>query len=103
MDHQPRPPVCRKKKRRDRLIRLAQRHPDWLLGFEDEVWWSRVSFPALHAWRDDDHPLRLVGQPVAPSATDPDAARKALACYGLLVRDYAPRTSAPAPETSAHT
>jgi hypothetical protein len=59
------------------------------------VWWSRVSFPTLHAWRDDDQPLRLVGQTVAPSAADPAAARKALACYGLLVRDYAPQTDTP--------
>ncbi len=28
---------ARKKARRDRLIRLAHAHPDWLLGVEDEV------------------------------------------------------------------
>jgi len=78
------------------LIRLAQRHPDWLLGFQDAVWWSRVSFPALHSWTDADHPLQLVEQTVAPSKSDPDAARKALACYALLVRDYAP--AAPTPD-----
>ena len=96
MDYQSRPGVPANKRWRDRLIRLAQGHPDWLLGFEDEVWWSRVSFPALHAWTDADHPLRLVEQPVAtPSTTDPDAARKAIAWYGLLVRDYAPETLMP--------
>lgn len=96
MDHQPRPGIRAQKKWRDRLIRLAQRHPDWLLGFEDEVWWSRLAFPVLHTWTDADHPLHLVEQAVAPpSAADPDAARKAIACYGLLVRDYAPETPLP--------
>jgi hypothetical protein len=64
-------------------MRWAASHPDWILGFEDEVWWSRLAAPALHAWADADHPLRLVEQTVAPD--DPD--RKALACYGLLLPD----------------
>lgn len=78
----PDPDYARKKATRDRLIRLAQRHPDWLLGFEDEVWWSRLARPTLSAWQDDDHPLRLVAQTVARDDPDP----KALACYGLLAR-----------------
>ncbi len=93
MDHQPRPGVPAKKRWRDRLIRLAQSHPDWLLGFEDEVWWSRVSFPTLHTWVDEDHPLRLVEQTLATAKDDPDAARKAIACSGLVVREYAPTTT----------
>jgi hypothetical protein len=82
LDHQPRPSLRAKKKARDRLIRLAQAHPDWVLGFQDETWWSRLALPALHAWTDDQ-PLRLVEQTVA--RTDPDP--KALACYGLLRAD----------------
>jgi transposase len=78
----PDPEYARKKARRDRLIRWAQRHPDWLLGFEDEVWWSRLAPPALHAWQEDDHPLHLLEQTVARADPDP----KALACYGLLAR-----------------
>ncbi len=78
----PDPEYARKKARRDRLIRLAQQHPDWLLGFEDEVWWSRLARPPLHAWQDDAHPLRLIEQTVARD--DPET--KALACYGLLAR-----------------
>jgi transposase len=78
----PDPEYLRKKARRDRLIRLAQRHPEWLLGFEDEVWWSRLAQPILYAWQDDDRPLRLVEQTVARDDADP----KALACYGLLAR-----------------
>jgi transposase len=81
VDHQSRPGVRPKKRRRDRLIRWAAAHPDWLLGFEDETWWSRLAPPALHAWADADRPLRLVEQAVAKDDPDP----KALACYGLLV------------------
>src|SRR5712691_7326620 len=33
----PDPEYVRKKAWRDRLIRLAQQHPEWLLGFEDAV------------------------------------------------------------------
>jgi len=80
----PDPEYVRKKARRDRLIRLAQAHPEWVLGFEDEVWWSRLARPALHAWQDDAHPLRLVEQTVARDDPDP----KALACYGLLARSW---------------
>ncbi len=82
MDHEPGPGVCEKKSQRDRLIRLAATHPEWALGFEDEVWWSRFEQPRMHAWTDTDRPLRLVQQPVAKEDEDP----KALACYGLLVR-----------------
>jgi len=80
----PDPEYARKKARRDRLIRLAQAHPDWLLGFEDEVWWSRLARPTLHAWQDDAHPLRLSEHTVARDDPDP----KALACYGLLTRTW---------------
>ena len=62
-------------------MRLVQVHPDWALGFEDEVWWSRLARPALHAWAEADQPVRLVEQAVAPDDPDP----KALACYGLLL------------------
>jgi hypothetical protein len=55
------------------------------LGFEDEVWWSRLAPPALHAWVPPDRPLRLVAQTVAKDDPDP----KALACYGLLLRRWA--------------
>jgi DDE superfamily endonuclease len=95
VDHQSRPGIPPKKRRRDRLIRLGEDHPDWLLGFEDEVWWSRLAFPSLRAWTDPDHPLRLVEQTLPKAPPDPDAARKALACYGLLVRDAAPDATTP--------
>jgi hypothetical protein len=51
---------------------------------EDEVWWSRLAHPALHAWQDDTQPLRLVEPTVARDDPDP----KAVACYGLLTRAW---------------
>jgi transposase len=57
-------------------------HPDWVLGYEDETWWSRLARPALSAWAEADRPLRLVEQRVLD--TDPDP--KALASYGILLR-----------------
>jgi DDE superfamily endonuclease len=72
---------------RDRLIRLARTHPDWALGFADEVWWSRVAQPAVRAWTATGQPLRLVERAVATGE------RKALACYGLLLRTWAAATA----------
>ena len=63
-------------------MRLAATHPDWVLGVEDAVGWSRVSQPHVSAWTATGQPLRLVEQSVAKADPDP----KALACYGLLVR-----------------
>ena len=82
MDHQPRPGVRPKKGARDRLIRLAASHPTWALGFQDEVWWSRLARPSLRTWTEEDDRVRLVEQAVAKDDPDP----KALACYGLLLR-----------------
>lgn len=60
---------------------LAETHPAWAVGFEDETWWSRLARPALPAWTDGD-PVRLIEQTVARDDPDP----KALAGYGLLGR-----------------
>ena len=49
-----------------------------MLGFADEVWFSRLTQPALHAWTAGEA-LRLGLHPV--DRTDPEP--KALACYGL--------------------
>jgi transposase len=86
VDHQPRSAVRPKKSSRDRLIRLAASHPTWVLGFQDEVWWSRLALPALSSWTAVDQPLRLVERAVATDDPDP----KALACYGLLLRSAEP-------------
>lgn len=58
------------------------------MGFEDESWWSRFAQPNLHAWAAAEQPLRLVE--LARTKDDPE--RKALACYGLLVRWGTPET-----------
>lgn len=78
----PDPAYARKKHARDRLIRLMDRHPDWVLGFQDETWWSRLARPALHAWAGGE-PLRL--EQLEATKDDPDP--KALCCYGLLRAD----------------
>ena len=54
------------------------------MGFADETWWSRFAQPYLCAWSEADRVLRLVEQ--TPPKDDAD--RKALACYGLLLRWY---------------
>jgi transposase len=64
------------------LIRWAASRPDWALGFQDEVWWSRTARPCLRCWTEADRDLHLVEQAVAKGDPDP----KALACYGLYLR-----------------
>jgi len=54
-----------------------------VLGFEDEVWWSRLAQPTLSAWSDEEEQTRL--QQHAPDRADKEP--KALACYGLLRTD----------------
>lgn len=75
----PDPEDARKKTRRDALIALAQR-AGWAVGYLDEVWWSRVRQPNMHAWSEIKQPLRL--QELQVSKDDPDP--KALSCYGML-------------------
>ncbi len=53
-----------------------------MLGFEDEVWFSRLAQPNLHAWTDAK-PLHLLHK--AADKEDPEP--KAIACYGLLRAD----------------
>lgn len=62
---------------------MAEQHPDWVLGVSDETWWSRFARPHLHTWADaTDGALQLVEQEVPKGDPDP----KALACYGVLLR-----------------
>jgi transposase len=78
----PDPAYARKKHARDRLIHLALGQSDRVVGYLDEVWWSRLAQPDLHAWAGKD-PLHLHER--SASKDDPDP--KALACYGLLRGD----------------
>jgi len=53
------------------------------VGYQDEVWWSRLAQPRLHTWTHSDSSLRLVELAVPKGDQDP----KALCCYGLLRDD----------------
>ncbi len=64
------------------MIRLAATHPEWVVGFLDETWFSRLARPSLHSWSDaGEPPVRLIEQSVAKDDPDP----KAISCYGLYV------------------
>jgi transposase len=78
----PDPDYAQKKARRDRFIRLAEKHPEWVVGFVDEVWWSRLARPPLRAWSAGD-PLKL--HVLSRPEDDPDPV--AICCYGLLRQD----------------
>jgi hypothetical protein len=78
----PDPQYALKKARRDRLIAVAARHPDWVLGLVDEVWWSRLQRPRMHAWADGP-PLKM--HVLKPDDRDPDPI--AICCYGMLRKD----------------
>ena len=53
-----------------------------MLGFQGEVWWSRLARPGLHAWAEGG-PMRLHEPPAEAADGDP----KALACCGILRGD----------------
>jgi transposase len=78
----PDPHYVQKKARRDRFIHLASKHPDWVLGFLDEVWWSRLARPPLRAWSAGD-PLKM--HVLSRPEDDPDPI--AICCYGMLRQD----------------
>jgi hypothetical protein len=75
----PDPEYARKKKLRDRLIEQAAARPDWVLGFQDETWWTRLAQPNVFAWAGAQ-PLRLL-------PNERGDGREALAGYGLLRAD----------------
>jgi DDE superfamily endonuclease len=83
MDGEPRSGICQKKGDRDRLIRLAESHPEWALGFEDETWFSRFERPSVRSWAEAGDPVRLLQKEASKDDPDP----KALSCYGLYVLD----------------
>jgi hypothetical protein len=60
---------------------LAENEADWVVGFCDECWWSRVAQPTLHSFREEGEPLRLVEQSLTKDDPDP----KAISCYGLYM------------------
>ena len=78
----PDPHYALKKARRDRLLAVSAKHPDWVLGFVDEVWWSRLQRPRMQAWADG-HPLKM--HVLKADDNDPDPI--AICCYGILRHD----------------
>jgi len=64
------------------MIAMAAARPDWVLGFEDETWWTRLAQPDLFAWAAGD-PLRLGANAKDPKGGGPEA----VACYGVLRLD----------------
>src|SRR5438132_63402 len=88
LDHLARPTVRAQKNRRDLLIAAASERADqgWVIGYSDEVWWSRLAQPRMHTWAEAGQPLRLQEFDADKSGKhDPDP--KALCCYGLLRDD----------------
>ncbi len=79
MDRELRSRIRKEKGARDRLIRLAEAHREWALGFEDETWFSRFERPSLHSWADATKPVRLLQKEARKDDPEP----KALACYGM--------------------
>jgi hypothetical protein len=78
----PDPEYAMKKARRDQLIEESTKHPDWVLGFEDEVWWNRRTRPKLTTWTAGP-PLKV--HVVSAEASDPDPV--AICCYGFRRND----------------
>lgn len=63
-----------------------------MVGFQDEVWFSRLAQPSMSSWRVDTRkPLRLCVKERAAQ----DRTTKALACYGLFVLGRARPHQAP--------
>jgi hypothetical protein len=57
----------------------ASGRADWVLGWQDETWWTRLAQPGLSAWSGGE-PLRLL-------PNERGGGKEALACYGLLRAD----------------
>jgi hypothetical protein len=78
----PDPQYTLKKARRDKLIEVSAKHADWVLGFVDEVWWSRLQRSRMQAWADGP-PLKM--HVLKADDRDPDPI--AICCYGMLRND----------------
>jgi transposase len=65
------------------LIQKASAEPGWVVGFADEVWFSRLAQPSLStwSWSPSDKPVRLYQK----ERDERDKRAKALACYGLYL------------------
>jgi hypothetical protein len=62
-------------------MRLSESNEGWVVGFEDETWWSRLALPSMHTWSADGEPWRLAQRSITKDDPDP----KAISCYGLYL------------------
>jgi hypothetical protein len=53
----------------DRLMEVADADPLWAIGFQDELWWSRVAMPTLSSFSEETKPDRLLQRSVAKDAS----------------------------------
>jgi transposase len=67
------------------LIKTAKR-AGWVIGYQDETWWSRLKQPQLHSWVAHDEQLRL-HELERDKADKADLDPVALCCYGTLRAD----------------
>ena len=66
-------------------MEIAESDPEWIAGFEDECWWSRLALPTLSSWAEEGKPpMRLVQQSLAKDDPEP----KAISCYGLYLPEF---------------
>jgi transposase len=93
LDRESRRTVPAKKKQRDRLIALAEAHDDWVVGYQDEVWWSRFAQPQMYAWAPGAQPIRLVERIAEKTETEP----RALCCYGVVFDRAVKRSGSQSP------
>jgi hypothetical protein len=77
-------PLYERKRRHDRLMRVAEADSGWAVGFCEECWWSRLALPTLNRWTEEGKPLRLIQKSVAKVDPDP----KALSCYGFYMPQF---------------
>lgn len=89
MDREPRSRVREDKRALQRLIRLAESNSEWVLGYEDETWWSRFKQPRLHSWAETAEPMHLLQKEAKKDDPDP----KALSCYGLYLPELGRRST----------
>jgi hypothetical protein len=63
-------------------MRLAEDKADWVVGFEDECWWSRAAQPNLHSFSEEKaSPCLWSSSRSQRTILNP----KAISCYGLCI------------------
>jgi hypothetical protein len=90
VDREPRARVRQEKRALKRLIRLGEDNPEWVLGYEDETWWSRFEQPSFHSWAEAGEPRRLLQKEANKADPDPKAL-SSLSCYGIYVPELGRR------------